>query len=317
MKENTFPKTQIPQSLSIEEIARQGVQQILKIYLEAEIQTFISNHSHIRLENGSSAVVRNGYHEERPFTTTAGTFSVKVPRSRDRSKGGVKFSSAIVPKYMRRSLSVDEAVPLLYLLGISSNDIVEGVESLLGSDVKGLSPANITKMKAAWGKEYDTWKKRDLSDKHYCYIWADGIHFNLRHDDNRLCTLVVIGALADGRKELIAVESGYRESTESWSYLLRDLHQRKLKAANLAIGDGALGFWNALKNVYPETRCQRCWVHKTANIMDKLPKGVQCKAKSMLHQIYMAESSKDANIAYKRFISMYSAKYPKAIVRTE
>jgi putative transposase len=244
---------------------------------------------------------------------STGTIPVKVPRIRDRSKSGLKFTSKLVPKYMRRSLSIDEAVPLLYLLGISSNDMVEGVESLLGSDVSGLSAANISRMKTQWKKEFENWKKNDLSDKEYCYIWADGIHFNLRHDDSRLCTLVLIGALPDGRKELIAVESGYRESSEAWSYLLRDLRERGMKAAKLLIADGALGLWKAAKNVYPETKWQRCWVHKTANILDKMPKGAQCKAKAMIHQIYMASTRKEADTAYNRFKTTYSAKYSKAV----
>lgn len=313
MKKNTFKNSEIPSTLSIDEIARLGAQEMIRMSLEGEIQSFIDRHAYIRLHDGHPAIVRNGYNRERAFTASSGTVSVKVPRSRDRSGNGITFSSAIVPKYMRRSLTIDEAIPLLHLLGISTNDMVEGVEALLGSSVQGLSPTNISRMKSQWKEEYDKWKTRDLSDKEYCYLWGDGIHFNLRFDDSRLCTLVVIGALPDGRKELVAVESGYRESAESWSCLLRDLQQRGMPPAKLLIGDGALGLWKAAKNVYPETHWQRCWVHKTANILDKMSKGVQSKAKSMIHQIYMAETRKDAEKAYTDFVSMYMAKYPKAV----
>jgi putative transposase len=313
MKENTLTATELSSPQSIDEIARVGAQEMIKIYLQAEIAAFIERHKHIKTAEGQTAIVRNGNNPERNFTTSAGSIKVKVPRVRDRSKSGIVFNSSIVPRYMRRSLSIEEAVPLLHLLGISSNDMVEGVESLLGTPVKGLSATSITRMKLQWKKELESWKQRDLSDKDYCYIWTDGIHFNLRHDDNRLCTLVIIGALPTGEKELIAVESGYRESTESWQYVLRDLKDRGLKAANLAIGDGAQGVWKALKEVFPETLWQRCWVHKTANILDKLPDGVQSKAKSLIHQMYTADTRKNAEKSYKQFISLYSAKYPKAV----
>jgi transposase-like protein len=312
MKENTFSASQMPCELSIDEIARLGAQKMISIMLESEIESFVERHRHIVLADGRSAVVRNGYNKERPFTVSAGTVSLKVPRSRDRSGSGITFSSAIVPKYMRRSLALEEAIPLLHLLGVSTNDMLEGIEALLGTAVKGLSATNITRMKSIWKKEYDSWKTRELSDKEYCYVWADGIHFNTRFEDNRLCTLVLVGALPNGHKELIAVESGYRESAESWSYLLRDLRDRGMKPAKLCIGDGAMGLWKALKNVYPDTKWQRCWVHKTANILDKMPKGVQGKAKSMIHQIYRAENKKEALKAYDKFISFYSSKYPKA-----
>lgn len=313
MKENTFTEAQLPSTHSIDEIARLGAQEMIRICLHAEFQEFIDRHRDIKTVDGLMAIVRNGYNPERDFTTSAGTIKVQVPRVRDRSGSGITFSSSIVPRYMRRSLTIEEAIPLLHLLGISSNDMVEGVQSLLDSPVKGLSPTNITRMKLQWKKEFEAWKTRDLSSKEYCYIWTDGIHFNLRHDDNRLCTLVIIGALPTGEKELIAVESGYRESTESWQFVLRDLRNRGLKAPKLAIGDGAQGVWKALKEVFPETLWQRCWVHKTANILDKLPDGVQGKAKSLIHQMYTAETRKNAEKSYKQFISLYSAKYPKAV----
>ena len=313
MRENTFTATELSSTQSIDEIARIGAQEMIKFYLHAEIQEFIERHGHIKTADGLPAVVRNGYNRERNFTTSAGTIKVQVPRTRDRSGGGIAFSSALVPRYMRRSLSIEEAIPLLHLLGISSNDMVEGVQALLDSPVKGLSATNITRMKLQWKKEFDVWKSRDLSGKEYCYIWTDGIHFNLRHDDNRLCTLVIIGALPTGEKELIAVESGYRESTESWQHVLRDLQTRGLKAPKLAIGDGAQGVWKALKEVFPQTLWQRCWVHKTANILDKLPDAVQGKAKSLIHQMYTADTRKNAEKSYRQFISLYAAKYSKAV----
>lgn len=312
MRKNSFAEPGKTSTITIDEIARLGAQEMIRISLEAEIQSFIERYKGVKLEDGRPAIVRNGYNPERAFTVSSGTVAVKVPRGRDRSGNNITFSSAIVPRYMRRSLSIEEAIPLLHLLGISGNDMVEGVETVLGSPVKGLSPTNITRMKSHWKNEYDHWKRRDLSEKEYCYLWADGIHFNIRFDDSRLCTLVIIGALPDGRKELVAVESGYRESTESWSYLLRDLKERGMKPAKLLIGDGAMGLWKAARNVYPETRWQRCWVHKTSNILDALPKGVQNKAKSMIREIYQAVSRKEADKAYRRFVEMYSSKYPKA-----
>jgi putative transposase len=313
MKKNTFMEPELPSLQSIDELARVGAQEMIRFYLHAEIQEFIDRHKDIKTAEGATAIVRNGYNPERGFTTSAGTIKVQVPRIRDRSGSGIAFNSALVPRYMRRSLSIEEAVPLLHVLGISSNDMVEGVQALLDSPVKGLSATNITRMKLQWKKEFDAWKTRDLSKKEYCYIWTDGIHFYLRHDDNRLCTLVIIGALPTGEKEMIAVESGYRESTESWLHVFRDLHNRGLKAPKLAIGDGAQGVWKALKEVFPETLWQRCWVHKTANILDKLPDAVQGKAKSLIHQMYTADTRKNAEKSYRQFISLYSAKYPKAV----
>ena len=313
MKENSISNLIIPGSCTLEEIARLGAQEMLRLCLESEIESFISFHKSKKQKNGHSTIIRNGYHKERPLTVGSGTIPIKVPRSRDKSKQGITFTSAIVPKYMRRSLQIDEAIPLLYLLGISTNNMCDGLEKLLGSDVSGLSATNVSRLKSSWDVEYKQWKKQDLSKKDYCYLWADGIHFNLRHEESRLCVLVLIGAQCDGKKELIAVESGYRESSESWSELLRDLQARGMSPAKLLIGDGALGLWKAAKNIYPETQWQRCWVHKTANILDKMPKGVQPKAKAMIHDIYMAENKKEAEKAYKTFQARYASKYPKAV----
>jgi transposase-like protein len=213
---------------------------------------------------------------------------------------------------MRRSPKIDEVIPLLYLRGLSTGDIYPALSELLGSTVSGLSAANVSRLKSSWEREYSQWQKRSLQDKKYCYIWADGIHFNVRFSDNRLCVLVIIGATKSGKKELIAVASGYRESKESWHYVLKDLKERGLCCPILGIGDGALGFWGALKEVYPDCKSQRCWVHKTANVIDKLPKQLQGKAKGMLHDIYLSDTLKGANKAFDIFIHTFELKYPKA-----
>jgi transposase-like protein len=213
---------------------------------------------------------------------------------------------------MRRSPKIDEVVPILYLRGLSTGDIYPALERLLGDKVSGLSAANVSRLKSGWRREYEEWQKRDLSEKRYCYLWVDGIHFNLRFSDSRICVLVAIGATENGKKELLSVGSGYRESKESWHYVLSDLKKRGMQSPKLAIGDGALGFWAALPDVYPECRSQRCWVHKTANILDKMPKQVQGRAKSLLHEIYLGDTRKSAEKAFDVFINTFKSKYPKA-----
>jgi transposase-like protein len=249
----------------------------------------------------------------RAVTVGSGTIDVSVPRTRNRDGGADNFKSIIIPPYMRRSPKIDEVVPLLYLRGLSTGDIYPALERLLGEEVSGLSAANVSRLKSCWHREYQQWEQRDLSDKQYCYIWVDGIHFNVRFSDSRLCVLVVIGATEHGKKELIAVSSGYRESKESWHYVLDNLKKRGMKDPKLAIGDGALGFWAAIPDVFPECRWQRCWVHKTANVLDKMPKAVQGRAKGMLHEIYNANTRKDADKAFDEFIRTFKAKYPKAV----
>lgn len=299
--------------LSVDEIAKVGAQLMLKHALEAEISLFLEDHSHFTTSDGKNLIVRNGYHSSRKVTLGCGNVEVQVPRTRDRSGRKINYQSSIIPRYMKRSLKIEEAIPLMYLKGISSNNMESVLKELLGDDIEGVSPTNISRLKNQWSKEYSSWKNRDLSSKEYCYFWVDGIHFNVRVGDNRFCVLVVIGATREGKKELVAVESGFRESSESWGSLLRDLKERGLTDPKLVIGDGALGFWKAVKNVFPESKWQRCWVHKTANVLDKMPKLVQPKAKSMLHEIYMAETEEDAKLAFKKFVSRYEAKYPKAV----
>lgn len=313
MRKNKFFDTQKLDVLSLDEIARQGAQEMLRMALSAEIGAYLSSVESVVLPDGRSAVVRNGTHRPRFITVGSGQIEAVVPRTRDRRPGAKdNFESSIIPPYMRRSPKIDEVIPLLYLRGLSTGDIYPALSEFLGSTVSGLSAANVSRLKSSWEKEYTQWQKRSLQDKKYCYIWADGIHFNVRFGDNRLCVLVIIGATPKGKKELIAVASGYRESKESWLYLLNDLKARGLTGPILGIGDGALGFWGALAEAYPDCKWQRCWVHKTANVLDKLPKQLQGKAKSMLHDIYLSESRKSADKAFDTFIRTFDGKYPKA-----
>lgn len=293
-------------------VVRAKVHGLIKTVLEEEVAEFIQRHKGKILDNGKHAIVRNGYHKEREITCCSGKVSVKVPRTRDRSGEGETFSSILIPRYMRRSLKIDEAIPVLYLHGISTRDMLPALEKLFGEGIKGFSPGTITRLKKVWQDEYTEWKRRDLSESRYCYIWIDGIYVNVRFSTERLCLLVAIGAREDGKKELIAVESGYRESTESWSMMLRDLKARGMRPPSLFIGDGNLGIWKAIRNVYPQSNGQRCWVHKISNVLDKLPKSVQGKAKGMLHEIYNAPDKDTANKAFDRFIEVFEDKYSKA-----
>lgn len=299
--------------LSLDEVALVGAQEMIRIALEAELNAHFAGLSHIKTGDGRPALVRNGYNPTRDITIGQGQISVGVPRTRKRTESVENYSSAIVPKYMRRSLKIDEAIPLLYLKGISTGNMYCALEKLLGDKVSGLSASNVTRLKKCWKEEYDLWRKRDLSDKKYCYLWVDGVHTNVRFSDNRLCNLVVIGATEGGEKELVAVESGYRESKESWLTLLRKLRNRGMTSPKLAIGDGAMGFWQAVKEIFPETKHQRCWVHKVRNVLDKMPKSVQAKAKDMLNEIQMAKTRKDAEKAFDEFIEVFGDKYYKAV----
>jgi transposase-like protein len=316
MEENTFYRTAYKaedvHTMSLSEIARVGIQHMLKIAMEAEVKYYTDQFKQMLTPDGKPVIVRNGYNPPRNVTVGESCVTVNVPRTRTRKKDVENFSSAILPKYMRRSPKIDEAIPVLYLRGISTNNMFSALEKLLGDTVSGLSATNVSRMKAVWKHEYDDWKKRDLSHTRYCYLWVDGIYTNVRFSDNRLCNLVVIGATEDGRKELVAVESGYRESKESWATLLRDLKSRGMQAASLAIGDGALGFWAAVRDIFPQTRCQRCWVHKTVNVLDKLPKTLRSKAHTMLKEIYLSETREDAGKAFNLFIDRFADKYHKA-----
>jgi transposase-like protein len=297
------------------EVLRQGATQLLAQAIQAEVAAYLDARSDVRDEAGRRQVVRNGYLPQRTILTGVGPVEVKQPRVQDRRPADQreKFSSAILPPYLRKTKSIEELIPWLYLKGVSTGDFSEALAAILGPDAPGLSATTVTRLKAVWQQEHEAWSKRPLTDKHYVYVWADGVHFNIRLEEDRQCILVLIGATADGKKELIAISDGYRESEQSWKALLLDCQARGLTAAPaLAVGDGALGFWKALRQLWPTTREQRCWVHKTANVLDKLPKGQQPKAKAMLHAIWQADTKAAAERAFDLFVATYEAKYAKA-----
>lgn len=296
---------------TLDAIFREGAQQMLAWALDAEIEAYIERNIGELDKRGKRMVVRNGFHAARTLLSALGPLKVRQPRVNDR-RAGAKFSSSILPPYMRRSPSLNNLIPALYLKGVSTGQFEEALESILGPD-SGISATTVTRLKERWTKDYEHWRKESLAEKEYVYWWADGIHFNVRLDDERSCVLVIIGTLADGTKELVGIVDGYRESKLSWIDLLRNIKERGLKnAPKLAVGDGALGFWAALREEFPGITEQRCWVHKTANVLDKMPKGVQGRAKELIHEMYMAETKIEALEAYERFLKIYQAKYPKA-----
>lgn len=297
------------------DLLRQGAQQLLAQAIQAEVSAYLDARSCLRDEAGHRQVVRNGSLPQRTILTGIGPIDVQQPRVQDRrpAEQREKFTSAILPPYLRKTKSLEELIPWLYLKGVSTGDFSEALAALLGPEAPGLSATTITRLKAVWQQEYDAWSKRSLAGKHYVYVWADGIHFNIRLEEDRQCILVLMGATGDGKKELIAVSDGYRESEQSWKALLLDCQARGLTVTPaLAVGDGALGFWKALRQIFPTTREQRCWVHKTANVLDKMPKGQQPKAKEMLHAIWQAETRAAAGKAFDLFVATYEAKYGKA-----
>jgi len=286
--------------------------------VEAEVAAYIEAHQHERDDEGHRLVVRNGHHRLRAIATGVGEIEVRQPRVNDRRVDDdgerVRFTSKILPPYLRRTRHLEELVPWLYLKGISTNDFSECLQQLLGRDTASLSPTTVVRLKDAWFKEYGTWSQRSLVGKRYVYLWADGIYFNIRLEEDRQCILVVIGATQDGTKELLAIVDGYRESAQSWKEILIDLKKRGLEIPpELAVGDGALGFWKALAEAFPTTRSQRRWMHKTGNVLNCFPKKKHGTVKGDLHQIWMAESREDARRAFDTFIEKYDAKYPKAV----
>ena len=298
--------------LSLDELAREGARRMILAALELEVEEYVSKLGHVRDEKGHAVVVRNGSGKERTVQLGAGAVKLKAPRVDDR-RPDERFGSQILPPYMRRSPRLEEALPVLYLRGLSTGDFAEALPVLLGPEAAGLSASTINSLLTIWQEEYRAWRKRSLLDQDYVYLWADGVYFQVRLEEDRVACLVVIGVLADGRKEVIALEDGYRESSESWASLLRDLKQRGMRAPMLAVGDGALGFWSALGEVYPETQAQRCWVHKIANVLDKLPKRLQGRAKMMLHEAMYAPDRAAAQEAIGDFGAEYQARYPKAV----
>ena len=303
--------------LLLDEIAREGARRMLLEALKAEVDDYVERHRSKRDEQGHALVVRNGHGQTRKVTLGAGTVEVNAPRVNDRrldqSGRRQRFTSHILPPYMRRSPKVAEVLPILYLRGLSTGDFRPALEALLGKDAAGLSPATIARLTGGWEKEYTEFRRRDLSGREYVYVWVDGIHFNIRLDDDRLCTLVMIGARPDGEKELLAVEDGYRESAESWKAVLRELKRRGMAAPVLAVGDGALGFWAAAREVWPETREQGCWCHKLCNVLDKLPQRLHSRAKRALNEMMYAARRSDCEAAKVRFADEFQAKYPKAM----
>ena len=311
-EKTSVPLPQVQDVLS--DVLRQGAQQLLAQAVEAEVDDWIERHQDCRDDADRRQVVRNGHLPQRTITTGLGPVTVKQPRVHDRRPAELreKFSSAILPPYLRKTKSVEELIPWLYLKGVSTGDFSEALAALLGPDAKGLSATTVTRLKGLWEQEYHDWSKRSLAGKQYVYVWADGVHFNIRLEGGRQCILVLMGATPDGKKELIAIQDGHRESEQSWKELLLDVQARGLTIEpKLAIGDGALGFWKAVRQVWPTAAEQRCWVHKTANVLDKLPKSVQPKAKEMLHEIYLAPSRAEAEKAFDLFLRTYEAKYPK------
>jgi transposase-like protein len=308
--EQTHPETY----QTLEEVVRAGAKKMLIVALEAEVEAYIQVHQGERDKKGHALVVRNGHSQERTIQCGAGTLQVKAPRVHDQ-RPSHHFSSKILPPYLRRSPRLETAVPVLYLRGLSTGDFQPALSALLGEEaVAGFSASTITRLLTIWQEEYRGWRKRSLAGKQYIYIWADGLYFNVRlGDDGRSACLVIIGVTPEGRKEVVTIEDGYRESTASWATVLRDLKRRGLPAPKLAVADGALGFWAALRQVYPEAEEQRCWVHKMGNVLDKLPKRLQPRAKAQLREIMRAPTRQAALEEIDRFAAEFQAKYPKAV----
>lgn len=298
--------------VDLDELCRMAAQQMLATALLAERQAYLDSHADEVDATGKRVVVANGYARQRDVVTGAGPVTVEAPRVNDKREGE-RFSSKILPAYMRRSPKVTEVLPVLYLRGLSTGDFAPALAGFLGSDA-GLSPSTISRLTEAWQAEHAEWEKRDLSDRDYVYWWADGVHFNVRLEQDRLCCLVIVGVRPDGSKELIALADGYREDTESWLDLLRSLKDRGLTGPSLATGDGALGFWGALREVFPAAKEQRCWVHVTANVVAALPKRLQANAKAAIAKIYSAETRADAITAVRAFAEEF-AEHPKAVTK--
>ncbi len=303
------------------EILRSGAQDMLAAAIGNEVAEYLRQHADCRDEAGHRQVVRNGSLPERCLLTGVGPVIVRQPRVADRRVDAqgrrIRFTSHILPPYLRRTKSLDELIPWLYLKGVSTGDFTEALQALLGPQAVGLSPTNIVRLKESWQQEWQAWAHRSLAGKQYVYIWADGVYFNVRLEEpgnDRQCILVLMGATPEGRKELVALAEGYRESEPSWQELLLEVKARGLAVApQLAVGDGALGFWAALRQVYGQTREQRCWVHKTANVLNKLPKHLQPKAKAMLHDIWLAATQAQAEQAFELWAATFQAKYPAAV----
>ena len=319
MKDDTVVALRQPGSFSddpLTDILRAGARQLLAQAIEAEVEGHIVAHADLTDAEGRRRVVRHGYLPEREIQTGIGAVRVKAPRVRDRDPeapgGRIGFTSSILPRYLRRSKSIEELLPWLYLKGISSGEMGAALQVLVGADAKGLSASTVSRLKQVWAQQYRDWNEERLDQERWVYVWADGVYSGLRAEHTKLCALVVIGVNERGQKRFLAIEDGMRESTQSWREVLLKLKSRGMNAPELAIGDGAMGFWAALEEVYDGTRQQRCWMHKTMNVLNCLPKSAQGKAKQALHAIWQAETKADAEKAFDLFIKMYEPKYPKA-----
>ena len=303
---------------SLDEVLREGARRMLQEAIDAEVADYLDQHQGERdARSGHRLVVRNGALPAREILSSLGPIPVEQPRVRDRREGR-KFTSAILPPYLRRAPSLEALIPTLYLKGVSTNDFPEALAAILGEGAKGLSASTIVRLKECWEKDYQAWQKRDLTGKRYVYFWADGVYFNVRLGQDRPCVLVIVGALENGTKELVALLDGQRESALSWKEVLLDLKRRGLEEGpEVSVGDGALGFWAALEEVFPRSRRQRCWVHKTANVLDKMPKSLQPSAKTMLHQMYLSATKAEALKVCDDFVKLYGAKCPKAVACLE
>ena len=318
MKEDTVVSFRQPGSFladPLTDVLRSGARRLLAQAVEAEVEAHIVAHADLTDGQGRRRIVRHGYLPEREIQTGIGGVRVKAPRVRDRA-GRIRFTSSILPRYLRRTKSVEELLPWLYLKGISTGDFGEALAALMGPDAPGLAASTIGRLKAVWWEEYEAWRRRDLSARRYVYFWADGVYFQPRLDHDKQCVLVIVGADAKGHKDIVGLVDGYRESAQSWRELLLDLKRRGLEIGpELAVGDGALGFWKALREVYGEAREQRCWVHKTINVLNQMPKSLQARAKGHLQDIWMAETKADAEAAFEFFVQAYGAKYDRAVER--
>lgn len=293
---------------------RDGAQRLVAQAVEAEFADFLARAAGERLADGRAAVVRNGFQPEREILTGLGSVRVRVPKARSRGEEAAVFRSSLVPPYVRRAKSVEAVLPWLYLHGVSTGNMQEALAALLGPAAAGLSASAVARLKGCWAEEYRLWRRAKLGRDRWVYLWVDGIYSGLRAEDERLCALVVVGVNERGQKKLLAIEDGVRESKQSWREVLLGLKGRGLTLPpKLAVGDGALGFWAAVREIYPDTRPQRCWVHKTANVLNYLPKALQPKAKAALHEIWMAETRAQALVAFEQFVTTFEAKYPKAV----
>lgn len=299
------------------EVLRSGARQLLQQAIEAEVQELLTAHSDRVLEDGKAGVVRNGHLPEREIQTGIGPLTVRIPKVRAKTGKPVTFRSALVPPYVRKTQSLEAALPWLYLKGVSTGEMSAALEVLVGPEAKGLSASTVSRLKRTWAQEYEAWRDGPLDKDRWVYVWADGVYSGLRAEHTKLCALVVIGVNERGEKHFLAIEDGIRESTQSWREVLLKLRSRGMNVPQLAIGDGAMGFWAALEEVYPESRQQRCWMHKTMNVLNCLPKSLQSKAKQSLHDIWQANTREDAEKAFDLFLETYEPKYPKAALCLE